>query len=43
MYLANELKTRARNLEALMAQPAYKNEALKEQVRTLFQDGMFQA
>lgn len=38
MYLADELKTRAKNLESLMAQPAYKNEALKEQVRTLFQE-----
>lgn len=38
MYLADELKTRAKNLESLMAQPAYKNEALKEQVRMLFQE-----
>ena len=38
MYLADELKTRARHLESLMAQPAYKNEALREQVRTLFQE-----
>ena len=38
MYLADELKTRAKNLESLMAQPTYKNEALREQVRTLFQE-----
>jgi AraC-like DNA-binding protein len=38
MYLADELKTRAKNLESLMGQPAYKKEALKEQVRTLFQE-----
>ena len=38
MYLADELKTRARNLESLIAQPDYKNEALIEQVRTLFQE-----
>ena len=28
MYLADELKTRAKNLESLMAQPAYKNEEI---------------
>lgn len=38
MYLADELKTRAKNLESLMGQPAYKKEALKEQVRTLFKE-----
>lgn len=38
MYLADELKTRARNLESLMAQPAYKKEALREQVRMLLQE-----
>ena len=38
MYLADEIKTRAKNLESLMAQPAYEKEALREQVRTLFQE-----
>jgi AraC-like DNA-binding protein len=38
MYLADELKTRAINLESLMAQSGYKNEALREQVRKLFQE-----